>query len=109
MLYSKSDWLRRNPDTARRLARAIQQSLLWIAEHSPEEILAKLPSAYVGDDRAVYLDALKNAMAMYSKNGIMPTGAPEVVRKVVSASLDNVRSAHIDIAATYTNEFVSNR
>jgi NitT/TauT family transport system substrate-binding protein len=107
VLYAKADWLQRNPENAARLARAVLKSLHWIQEHSPEQIMENVPPSYFGEDRAVYREALTNAMAMYSPDGMMPPDGPSAARKVLEASLDVARIAPIDLVKTYTNEFVS--
>lgn len=107
VLYAKSDWLQRNTDTARRLARAIEASLRWIHKHSPDEIMGIVPADHFGGDRTVYREALTYSIDMFSENGKMPTEGPEAVRKVLAASLDSVREAQIDLAKTYTNQFVT--
>jgi len=107
VLYAKADWLRRNTDTARRLARAIQSSLHWIHQHSPDEIVSVVPPAHLGEDRSIYREALLHSMDMFSENGRMPSGGPEAVRKVLGTFLDKVRTTNIDLSTTYTNEFVT--
>ena len=44
VLYATGSWLGQNPETARRLARAIQRTLRWMQEHSPEQIAEKIPA-----------------------------------------------------------------
>ena len=107
VLYAKPDWLARNPDSARRLARAILGSLRWIHQHTPDEIMRVVPQSHFGEDRAVYREALVSSMNMFSQDGRMPARAPEIVKKVVGASLEKVRTGHIDLAKTFTDEFVA--
>ncbi len=107
VFYAKSAWLSQNSDTARRLARAIQSSLRWIHEHSPDEIMTVVPKEHLGEDRSIYREALLHSMDMYSENGRMPEGGPETVRKVLATFLEPVRKAHIDLEKTYTNRFVT--
>lgn len=107
VLYAKAEWLQNNGDTARRLARAIQASLRWIHQHSIDEIMSVVPANQIGDDRSVYREALVHSMDMFSQSGKMPDGGPEAVRKVLAASLDTVKNAHIDLERTYTNAFVT--
>jgi NitT/TauT family transport system substrate-binding protein len=107
VLYTRADWLGRNPDTARKLAHAIQGSLRWIHEHSANQIADKMPTAYIGDDGATYRQALANSMPMYSLDGRMPAHGPETARKALGTSLENVRTAQIDLAKTYTDEFLA--
>jgi NitT/TauT family transport system substrate-binding protein len=107
VFYSTGTWIAQNPDTARRLARAIQNTLRWMQQHSPEEIMEKMPASYRGDDPSIYLDALKHSMPMYSPDGkISPEGAA-AVKNVLSQSMEKVRNAKIDLEKTYTNKFLT--
>jgi NitT/TauT family transport system substrate-binding protein len=69
--------------------------------------MSLVPSSHFGDDRAVYREALVHSLEMFSETGAMPVGGPEAVRTVLAASLEPVRKAHINLARTYTNEFVT--
>jgi NitT/TauT family transport system substrate-binding protein len=109
VLYSSGDWIRANRDTAARLARAIARTLGWMQAHSPQEIAAKTPRAFRGDDEPMYVEALKASMPMYSPDGMMARDGAEAVRTLLAGSLDKVRAATIDISKTYTNEFIDGR
>ena len=74
--------------------------------HAPEEIAAKTPAGFRGDDRTLYLDALKSSMPMFSPDGRMPADGAGAVRRLLAASIEKVRNANIDLTKTYTNEFV---
>jgi NitT/TauT family transport system substrate-binding protein len=95
-----------NPDNARRLGRAIRTSLEWIQAHTPEEILDKVPETYTGSDRKMYLVALRNSYQMYSPDGLMPLGGPEIAFKVLSASVPELRGASFDLKDTWTNQII---
>jgi len=107
VLYTSGEWLRANRDTAARLARAITRTLAWMQTHSAEQIADRTPPDFRGEDRALYVDALQNTMAMFSPDGAMPDDGPKVVRALLSDSMEKVRNATIDLSRTYTNEFVS--
>jgi NitT/TauT family transport system substrate-binding protein len=109
VLYAKGDWIRANRETARRLARAIVRTLDWMQMHSPQNIADKTPAGFRGDDPALYVDALKSSMPMFSPDGRMAADGAESVRALLAASMDTVRNAKIDVAKTYTNEFVNGR
>lgn len=106
VFYSTSEWLEKNPEAARRLARAITRTLKWIQEHSPEDIAAKMPATYRGDDPAIYIEALRHTMPTFSTDGMMPAEGAEAVKKVLSLSVEKVRDANVDTTKTYTNEFL---
>jgi len=107
VLYANAEWVRANRDTASRLARAIRRTLEWMQTHSAEEIADKTPADFRGEDRALYVDALKHTMAMYSPDGVMQEEGAKAVHAVLAQSLDKVKNATIDLSKTYTNEFVS--
>lgn len=97
-------WLAENPDQARRLTRAMNRTVRWIKEQPPEQILARLALQLRDEERPVYLEQLKIAIGMLSKDGRMPPGGPEAVQRVLAASMDSVKSVHL--ASTWTDEFL---
>jgi len=109
VFYSTTEWIERNPETAGKLARAMRKTLEWMQQHSPEQIAGKMPAAYRGEDAAVYVEALRNSMPMFSPDGIMSSEGAEAVKKVLSLSLEKVRKANVDTAQTFTNELVKSK
>ena len=107
VLYSQVEWVGANRDTAARLARAIKRTLEWMQRHSAEEIADKTPADVRGEDRELYVSALKNTMEMYSPDGVMADDGPKAVHALLAQSMDKVKNATIDVSKTYTNEFVS--
>jgi NitT/TauT family transport system substrate-binding protein len=105
-LLARSEWLAQNPETARRVSRAVLKSLAWIRDHSPEEILAKVPSEFRVGDPQVELEAIRMAKPMYSIDGRVNMESAQAVRRVLSESLESVRRADIDLSKTFTNEYL---
>lgn len=105
-LYTKADWIEKNPKTVQALTNAIVNTLKWIHTHTPEEIMAKMPDELVGADKGLYLAALKNTIPMYSQTGKMDPKGAEAVLAVFSQSSPEVAKANIDLSKTYTNKFV---
>lgn len=105
-LYTRLDWIEKNPKVAQALASAIVNTLKWIHSHSPEEIMAKMPPELVGQDKAGYLAALKNTLPMFSQTGKMDPKGAKAVLDVFSQSSPDVAKAKIDLSKTYTNTFV---
>jgi NitT/TauT family transport system substrate-binding protein len=106
VLYTKCEWLRAHADSARKLAAAIARTLAWMQTHTPDEIADRTPVSFRGDDRTLYVDALKGSMSMFSPDGRMTAEGAEAVRKILAASVDKVRNATIDLSKTYTNELL---
>ena len=109
VLYAKGDWIRANRDTTQRLARAITRTLAWMQTHTPQEIADRTPKTFRGEDDALYVEALKASMPMFSPDGVMPAEGTEVVRTLLAGSMEKVKNATIDVSKTYTNEFVHGR
>ncbi|MFN0172628.1 MAG: ABC transporter substrate-binding protein [Bryobacteraceae bacterium] len=105
-LLSTSDWIARNPDTARRLARAMKKTLAWIRERSAEEVLAKLPEHLRSADAGADLESMRIILGGMSEDGLMPPGGPEVLRRMLGVPIEKLREQGIELSQTYTNEFV---
>ena len=109
VLYTTTEWMRTNHDATAKLAHAITRTLAWMQAHSPQEIADRTPKTFRGEDDALYIEALRASMPMFSPDGAMTADGAEQVRRLLAASMDKVRGATIDIAKTYTNEFVDGR
>ncbi len=107
VLYAGGEWLDSHREAAGKLSRAMKAALRWAQEHPPEEMLEKLKTVYPLEDRSILLEALRTTIAILSPDGVMAPDGPEAVKKVLSVSLDKVRYGNIDVASTYTNEFVN--
>lgn len=107
VLYAREDWLEENADSARRLAHGTQRALRWIQNHSPEQMAEKVPTEFQGSDPEVYLQALRHSVPTFSPDAMMTPQGASAVRNVLSVSIAKVRSAKVDPAITYTNEFLS--
>jgi NitT/TauT family transport system substrate-binding protein len=105
-LYTKAEWIEKNPKAAQGLVNAIVNTLKWIHSHTPEEIMAKMPDELIGADKALYLAALKATLPMYSETGRMDPKGAEAVLAVFSQSNPDVAKANVDLSKTYTNQFV---
>ena len=104
---ARPEWLEKNPDTARRLARALERTHKWLAAHTPEEIRERLPEGFRSDDASMDIEIIRWGIGGLTADGRMPAGAPEAMRRYVAATVENVRNAKIDLAATWTNEYLS--
>ncbi len=105
-LYTRADWIEKNPKVAQALTNAVLNTLKWIHSNTPEAIMAKMPAELVGADKALYIAALKNTLPMYSTTGRMDPKGAQAVLDVFSQSSPDVAKAKIDLSKTYTNRFV---
>src|SRR5204863_7296829 len=67
---------------------------------------AKMPKDYYAGDPDLYLQALKGNMGIFTADGVMPKDGPDTVLAVLSAFDKNVQGKNIDLAKTFTSEFV---
>jgi NitT/TauT family transport system substrate-binding protein len=104
-LYTKAEWIASHEKEAQAMTNAIVSTLRWIHSHSAEEITAKMPPEFT-KNKALYIAALKNTMAMYSDSGMMDPKGAQAVLNVFAQSSPAIAKAHIDLSQTYTNKFV---
>lgn len=103
-LYMNQDFVKKNPEVVQKLANAYVRTLKWMSTHTPEEIADKMPEEYYAGDKALYIQALKGQLPMFTTDGKMPAGVPENVQKILSAFKPAVKN--VDLSQTFTNDFV---
>jgi NitT/TauT family transport system substrate-binding protein len=103
-LYMSTSYVNTHKDIVQKLANAYVKTLKWMSTHTPEEIAAMMPTEYYAGNKNLYIQALKGQLPMFTKDGVMPTGVPENVKKILSSFKPAVKS--VDLSKTYTNEFV---
>lgn len=106
VLYSLTDFVEERPDAALKVARAIVRALQFIAESSPEDIVAALPDEYVSGERSIYIKAVENAMPMFSVDGRFVVEDLHTPLRVLRLINRDVAATKIDLQRTYTNRFV---
>ena len=93
-LLARKEWLDANPESAKKMARAVLRSLAWIREHSAEEVLVRVPSA--GNAEAE-LAAIRLAQPMYSVDGRINKDSAEAVRAIMG-----LKWSKVDVLSTFT-------
>ncbi|EFK98322.1 MULTISPECIES: ABC transporter substrate-binding protein [Streptomyces] len=107
-LYMNTDWVNGHKATVRKLARAFVKTLKWMDAHSPEEIAAKMPADYAQGGKDLYAKSIEATLPMFTTDGVMPENGPETVERVLKAFNPNLKNTKVDLAKTYTTEFVKN-
>jgi len=105
-LYAPIEFVNKNPNTVQALTNATVRALLWMQEASPQQILATVPEEYLLGNKAMYLFAYNNVKAAYSKDGYFSDAGARTTLKALASFNPNVKPEAIDLAQTYTNEFV---
>jgi NitT/TauT family transport system substrate-binding protein len=109
VIYASASWIEGHRDAAARVARAIVRTLQWMQSHTAQEITAKSPKAFRGEDDALFAESIQHSMPMFSPDGVMDADGAETVRRLLAESVEKVRAAKIDLSRTYTNEFINGR
>jgi NitT/TauT family transport system substrate-binding protein len=105
-LFMKNDYVAGHKDVVQKLANAYVKTLQWIHTHSAQEIADKMPADYYAGNKALYITALQNQIAIFSPDGKMPDGGPQFVLTTEQQTNQSVKGKQIDLTTTYTNDFV---
>ncbi|MCE4943656.1 ABC transporter substrate-binding protein [Streptomyces sp. VTCC 41912] len=105
-LYMNTDWVNSHKDTVQKLANAFVKTLKWMSTHTPEQIAEKMPADYAQGGKELYVQAIKDTLPMFTKDGVMPADGPATVERVLKAFNPTLKNATIDLNKTYTTEFV---
>jgi NitT/TauT family transport system substrate-binding protein len=105
-LYAPIEFVRKNPNTAQALTNATVRALKWMHEATPQQILATVPEEYLLGDKAMYLFAYNNVRPAYSTDGYFSEAGAKTTLKALASFNPAVKPESINLAQTYTNEFV---
>lgn len=106
-LYMQTSWVNTHRAETQKLANAFVKALQFINTHSAAEITAKVPADYYAENKAQYIQSLASTKSMFTPDGVMPPSGPATVLRVLSTVNKTVRSKNIDLAKTFTSEFVN--
>lgn len=99
-------WVSTHKEQVQKLANAFVKTLKYIRTHSAKEITEKLPADYYAANKQMYIDALEASKLMFTDDGVMPENGPATVLKVLNGFDKAVQGKTINLANTFTTEFV---
>jgi NitT/TauT family transport system substrate-binding protein len=105
-LLAQTEWVQKNPESARKLTAAVMKSMRYMKEHSPEEIRRHMPAQYRVQDESADLDALRATVPMISRDGKVTPEEARAIKDVLAVSSDKVRNSTLDLEATYSNKYL---
>ncbi|MDP9043504.1 MAG: ABC transporter substrate-binding protein [Pseudomonadota bacterium] len=106
-LYMATVWVEGHRPQVQRLVNALVKALHYMESHRADEIAAVLPDDYYGEDRALYVEALRDSLSMFVGDGAMPATGPQTVLRVMRTVSKSVAARPVDLSKTYTTEFTS--
>lgn len=104
-LYTKQEFIDKNPATVQALANAMVHALKWLAQAGPSDIVKVVPESYLLGDRALYLDAWLKVREAISPDGLMPEKGPQTALSMLQQFEKEVQGKSIDLGKVFTNEF----
>ena len=105
-LYATTAFIDAHPNTTQALVDAQARALRWLAQASLDDIVAAVPEAYYGGDRAGYAAALSKNLAILSPDGRLTNEGALHVLQALEALEPALADAHVDFAAAIDNRYV---
>jgi NitT/TauT family transport system substrate-binding protein len=90
---------------AQALANAIVRADKWIAKASATDVAKVVPESYLLGDRALYLFSYDKVKEAISPDGLFSDAGAKATLAALRAFDPALKTAEIDLARTYTNEF----
>lgn len=104
--YARPKWLGEHRETAKKLAAAVTRASAWARQHDAADIANAMPADFAAGDRSLYEATIATAKAMVSPDGRLHPEAVEAARNLLAISVPEVANPALNLADTYTNEFL---
>jgi NitT/TauT family transport system substrate-binding protein len=106
VLYAKNEFIVANPATMQALVNAFYKTLRWIATATTDEIVNTVPADYFLGDRAIYVNALKANLLVYSRTGIITRQGMNSALKMMATFDPDLKDKKIDLQKTFNDRFI---
>ena len=107
VLYTKGDFIAKNPATAQRLVNAFHKALKWIEAATPEQIADAVPVDYHYGDKPLYIRAVGRTKESYSRTGVIPPEGMASIYDMLKKLDPELAEAMVDLASTFAGQFVA--
>ncbi len=106
VLHAAIEFVQKNPNTVQGLTNAIVRADKWIARASATDVARVVPESFLMGDRALYLFAFDKVKEAISPDGVISDAGAKATLKSLAAFDPGMKPDEIELAKTYTNEFV---
>jgi NitT/TauT family transport system substrate-binding protein len=106
-IIARGEWVDAHKDETQRVVNALVATMHWINTHTSADIADNLPADFVSNPLSTkqeYVDALAKDKGQFLPDGMMPANGPQTVLDV--EKLAGKINGPVDLAATYTNDYV---
>jgi NitT/TauT family transport system substrate-binding protein len=107
VMYTKGDFIAKNPVTTQLLANAFHKALKWLETATPEQIAESVPVEYHLNDKPLYLRAVASSKESWSRTGVVPKEGMESIYAMLKALEPEMADAKVDLAKTFDGSFIS--
>ena len=106
VLHAAIEFVQKNPRTVQALTNAIVRADKWIARASATDVAKVVPESYLLGDPALYLFSFDKVKEAMSPDGMISDAGAKATLRSLAAFDPIIKIGEIDLAKTYTNEFV---
>ena len=106
VLYTKEDFIKRNPNPVQAAATAIIRALEWIKKASIDDVMAKVPQEFWAGRPELYKVMLEKSISSFENDGRISPKATEVTLDFLRKIDPALREVNLDLAKTYEGSFV---
>jgi NitT/TauT family transport system substrate-binding protein len=106
VLYTRKDFVEKNPNTVQALVNAFYKTLRWLDKASPEQVADAVPKEYWLGDKDLYMAAVKASLQIYSRDGIVSSDSQQRSIDFLKQFDKEIAAATIDPAKTWDDRFV---
>ena len=106
VVYTRGDFIEKNPETAQRITNAFVKALQWLASAKPADVADVVPESYHLGDKALYIAAVKASLESYSRTGIIPADGMASIFDMLKKLDEEMASANVDLGKTFVDRFV---
>lgn len=107
VMYTKQDYIQRNPNTVQLLVNAFHRSLKWLEAATPEQIADAVPSEFHLNDKPLYLRAVTASKESWSRTGVVPKDGMESIHAMLKLLEPEMAAAKVDLATTFDGRFIA--
>jgi NitT/TauT family transport system substrate-binding protein len=107
-VFMSNSYVSSHQAVVQKIVNAYVKTLKWMHTHTAAQIADMMPSDYYAGNKASYIQALQNQMAIFSPDGKMPDGGPQFVLTTEHETGGVQQGTQINLSETYTNQFVDN-
>ena len=107
VMYTKGDFIAKNPVTTQLLTNAFYKALKWLEAATPDMIADAVPVEYHLNDKPLYLRAVASSKESWSRTGVVPKEGMESIYAMLKAHEPEIAEAKIDLSTTFDGSFIA--